>query len=40
VAVIPTDELKHNFFGSQHGITSGTINKLLEALVYSTLFIL
>jgi hypothetical protein len=40
LAVVTTDELKHDFFGSQHGITSGMINKLLDALVYSILFLL
>jgi hypothetical protein len=40
LAVVTTDELKHDFFGSQHGITSGTIDELLDALVYSFLFFL
>src|SRR6266702_4129854 len=40
LAVIPTDEVKHNFFGSQHGITSSTVDKLLNTLVYSFLFVL
>jgi hypothetical protein len=40
LAVIPTDELKHNFFRSQHGIMSSTIGELLDALVYGFLFVL
>ena len=40
LAVIPTDELKHYFFRSQHGITSCTIDELMDALVYSLLFVL
>ena len=40
LAVILTDELKHYFFRSQHGITSCTIDGLMDALVYSLLFVL
>jgi hypothetical protein len=40
LAVIPTDELKHIFFRSQHGISSSTIDELLDALIYSFLFVL
>jgi hypothetical protein len=40
LTVVTTNELKHDFFGSQNGITSGTIDELLDALVYSSLFVL
>ena len=38
--VVTADELKHNFFGLQHSIMSGTINELLNTLVYHFLFFL
>ncbi len=40
LAVILTDELKHNFFSLQHSILGSMIDKLLDALVYSLLLIL
>ena len=40
LAVILTDELKHNFFSPQHGIPGSMIDELLDALVYSLLLIL
>jgi hypothetical protein len=40
LTVVTTNELKHDFFGLQNGIMSGTIDELLDALVYSFLFVL
>jgi hypothetical protein len=40
LAVVSTDELKHNFFGMQDSIWGSTTNELLDALVYSLLLVL